>query len=168
VSPETNLYYIHLPMKLRPVAHPIDFLPVQQFLEDEEVCRAAWDLVGSQFRTRSKFLTIWPHVRFVAVHRDDQGVGGLLLVSTPINWQIDYVVVPEERRGEGIATSLVSETVNQALVRQVPYVMLTSRERLRLLYEGQCRFVPVASSAGTPPMGAANGTGLPSRAFAVS
>ena len=168
MSPETNLYYIHLPMELRPVAHPIEFLPVQQFLEDEESCQALWDLVGSQFRTRGKFLTVWPHVRFVAVHRDDQGIGGLLLVSAPINWQIDYVVVPEERRGQGIATSLVNETVNQALVRQVPYVMLTSRERLRPLYEGQCGFVPVACSAGAAPVEAANGTGVPSRAFAIS
>jgi GNAT superfamily N-acetyltransferase len=147
---ETNLYYIKVPTEVCPVGHPVRFLPIHEFLENEEACRALWDLVSSQFSTRSKFLAVWPHVRFVAVHWDDRGIGGMLLVSTPINWQIDYVVVHETRRGQGIATSLVTETVNQAVSRQVPYVMLTSQERLRPLYAGQCGFVPVAASNGTP------------------
>jgi GNAT superfamily N-acetyltransferase len=147
MSAETNLYYIQVPREVRRVAHRVEFLSIDEFLRDEEACRTLWDLVGSQFRTRSKFLAVWPHVRFVGVHRDERGIGGMLLVATPINWQIDYVVVAEDRRGQGIATSLVNETVNQALARQVPYVMLTSRERLRPLYAGQCGFVPVSSSA---------------------
>jgi ribosomal protein S18 acetylase RimI-like enzyme len=147
---ETNLYYIHVPVEVRPVSHAVDFLPLDQFLEDEEACTALWEMLHSQFKTRSKFLAIWPCVRFVAVHRDDAGVAGLLLVSAPLNWQIDYVVVRPDARGQGIATSLVHETLNQALARRVPYVMLTSRERLRPLYEGQCGFTPVAASTGVP------------------
>jgi GNAT superfamily N-acetyltransferase len=145
---ETNLYYIQVPIEVRPVAHPVRFLAIHEFLEDEEACKALWEMVSSQFKTRSKFLTVWQHVRFVALYRDSSGVAGLLLVSTPLNWQIDYVVVREDRRGRGIATSLVNETVNQALAQKVPYVMLTSKEGLRQLYAEQCGFVPVASSEG--------------------
>ena len=50
-----------------------------------------------------------------------------------------------EYRGQGIAESLVNATVNQALTRKVPYVMLTSREGLRPLYETACGFTVVAS-----------------------
>ena len=74
------------------------------------------------------------------VYRQGDTVGGLLLVSAPVNWQIDYVVVCKEMRGRGIATSLVNETLNQALARKVPYVMLTSKASLRPLYEGQGGF----------------------------
>jgi predicted GNAT family N-acyltransferase len=70
----------------------------------------------------------------------------MLLVSAPLNWQIDYVVVRDDARGQGIATSLVNATVNQALARHVPYVMLTSKESLRPLYAEQCGFTPVAGS----------------------
>jgi hypothetical protein len=160
MATEANLYYIHLPREMRPVAHPVDFLPIHDFLEDEEACRALWDLVSTQFRTRRKFLAVWPHVRYIAVHRDERGIGGMLLVSTPINWQIDYVVVSENQRGQGLATSLVNETVNQALIRQVPYVMLTSREGLRPLYAGQCGFVPVASTSDREVAGFTRGLAL--------
>jgi GNAT superfamily N-acetyltransferase len=145
---EANLYYLHVPSQRRAIAHEVAFLPVHEFLADEEACRALWDMVSSQFRTRGKFLAIWQSVRFIAVHRDRVGVAGLLLVSTPLNWQIDYVVVREDKRGQGIATSLVNETTNQALVHQVPYVMLTSRASLRSLYEQQCGFIPVAGADG--------------------
>ena len=36
--------------------------------------------------------------------------------------------------------ALVSETANQALAANAPYVMLTSRPELRPLYEGRCGF----------------------------
>ena len=51
-----------------------------------------------------------------------------------------------EAHGSGIASALVTETANQALLRGAPYVMLTSKERLRPLYEG-CGFVPVLDSS---------------------
>ncbi len=159
---EANLYYIHVPTEPRSVAHAVEFLPITQFLDDEEACRALWDMVSSQFKTRSKFLTIWPCVRYVAVHRAEGGVAGLLLVSAPLNWQIDYVVVRSDQRGRGIATSLVNETANQALARGVPYVMLTSKESLRRLYEEQCGFTPVAGPAGplaVPPLAFASANG---------
>jgi ribosomal protein S18 acetylase RimI-like enzyme len=57
-----------------------------------------------------------------------------------INWQIDYVVVRPEARRRGIAAALVNAAVNRALELKVPYVMLTSREGLRPLYEGECGF----------------------------
>jgi GNAT superfamily N-acetyltransferase len=147
---EATYYYLHVPAGKRPAAQPVEFLPVQQFLEDEDACKTLWELIAGQFHTRSKFLTIWPGVRFVAVHRREGQVAGLLLVSTPLNWQIDYVVVGEEWRHQGIAAALVNETVNQALARRVPYVMLTSRAGLRPLYEGQCGFSVVGEKPLTP------------------
>jgi GNAT superfamily N-acetyltransferase len=141
-----ELYYIHVPSAPRPVAHRIDFLAVTEFLQDEQACKVLWDLITNSFKTRSKFLAIWPSVRFVAVHGRGSDLGGLLLVSTPLNWQIDYVVVRPERRKQGIAASLISETLNQALSRRVPYVMLTSRPELRGLYEGACGFTVAGKS----------------------
>src|SRR5262245_44598175 len=155
---EGELYYLHAPARPRPVAHPVEFLPVAQFLADEEACRALWELLSGQFRTPSKFLAVWPCVRFVAAHRRGGELAGALLVSTPLNWQIDYVVVRPEWRGRGVAAALVNETVNQALARRVPYVMLTSREGLRPLYEGACGFGVVGGRPAGHP-GAAPRTG---------
>jgi ribosomal protein S18 acetylase RimI-like enzyme len=143
---ETELHYLQVPTRLREIKHKVDFLPVTEFLEDEESCKVLWEMVSGNFTTRSKFLTIWPCVRFVAVHGRGRDLGGLLLVSAPLNWQIDYVVVHPQRRHEGIAASLVNETLNQALARKVPYVMLSSRERLRDLYERTCGFAVVGRS----------------------
>ncbi len=85
-------------------------------------------------------MAIWPSVRFVALHGRGSDLSGFLFVSAPLNWQIDYVTVRPTRRHEGIAAALVNETVNQAVARKVPYVMLTSREELRPLYEETCGF----------------------------
>jgi GNAT superfamily N-acetyltransferase len=140
---EPELHYFCKPTTLRPVARVIEFLTTQEFLADEPACKRLWDLVSTQFRTRGKFLAVWGGVRFVAVHRDIDGhADGFLLVNAPINWQIDYVVVSPEARGQGVASALVTETANQALLRGAPYVMLTSKESLRSLYES-CGFVPV-------------------------
>jgi len=147
VAAEPNLYYIHVPTQLRPVPVEIEFMPVAQFLEEEGLCKAMWDLVTRSFKTRSKFLAIWQCVQFVAVHRRGEELAGFLFVSTPLNWQIDYVTVREDLRGQGIAAALVNETLNQALTRKVPYVMLTSREGLRPLYEGTCGFSVVGSDS---------------------
>jgi ribosomal protein S18 acetylase RimI-like enzyme len=150
-SGEGELYYIHVPDRPRAVGQPVEFLTVGELLEDEPACRALWDMLSSCFKTRSKFLAIWPCVRYVAVHRRDGEVVGALLVSAPLNWQIDYVAVRPEWRGRGIAAALVAEAVNQALAREVPYVMLTSREGLRGLYEGVCGFTPVAARPSARP-----------------
>ena len=140
---ERELHYFCKPTALRPVARAIEFATTQEFVADEPACKRLWDLVSTQFRTRGKFLAVWSGVRFVAVHRDANGTAdGFLLVNAPINWQIDYVVVCAESRGQGIASALVTETANQALLRGAPYVMLTSKESLRPLYEA-CGFVPV-------------------------
>jgi len=146
---EGELYYLHAPTRFRPVRHKIDFLPVTQLLENEETCQALWELIDSQFRTRSKFLAIWPSVRFVAVLGRGRDLAGFLLVSAPVNWQIDYVVIRPKRRHEGIAVSLVNETINQALTRKVPYLMLTSREGLRPLYEEACGFSVVGDKGAS-------------------
>lgn len=145
---DADLYYLCQPKKELPVAQPVEFVPVQDFLRDEPACRELWELVASQFRTRSKFLTIWQSVRFVTLLRDTENkrLKGLLMVSAPVNWQIDYVVVHPEARRQGIAAALVKATLNEAHRRGVPYVMLTSKESLRGLYEGECGFRVVGSS----------------------
>jgi GNAT superfamily N-acetyltransferase len=151
VPAEGELYYVQVPVAPRTVNHAVEFLSVTELLEDEPSCRAIWEILSAQFKTRSKFLSIWPSVRYVAVHYRDGEVAGFLLVSAPVNWQVDYVVVRPEYRGEGIALSLVNATVNQALTRKVPYVMLTSREGLRPLYETACGFSVVASKPTAKP-----------------
>lgn len=143
--PEPELHYYCAPEGDLPVEMPVDFMCVQEFLDDEPACKALWDLIAANFRIRSKFLTVWPGVRFVAVHRGPGGsVDGFLLVTAPINWQIDYVVVRPEARGRGIAGDLVRATLNEAHARKVPYVMLTSRDGLRPLYE-RCGFTVVTA-----------------------
>jgi ribosomal protein S18 acetylase RimI-like enzyme len=143
MSAELELYYIHVPAAPRPAPPNVEIIPVQDFLQTEADCRALWELIGSQFRTRSKFLSIWPAVRFVVVHRSGGVMNGFLLVSAAINWQIDYVVVRPEARRRGIAAALVNATLNYALEMKAPYVMLTSRVGLRPLYEGECGFTVV-------------------------
>src|SRR5437762_6462557 len=128
MADEAQIHYFCKPRNLSPPTPPVQFLPVQQFLADESACKELWKLLVSQFKTRSKFLAIWPSVRYLALHRDASGIAdGFLLVSTPVNWQIDYVVVKETSRGQGIAAALVKETVRQAYMMQAPYVMLTSK-----------------------------------------
>lgn len=147
---EPELHYLAHPTGTRPVATPVEFVPVQDFLADEPACRRLWELIGDQFRTRGKFLAVWPGVRFVAVHRDPAGeLDGFLLVNTPVNWQIDYVVVRPDRRGHGIAAALVTEALNQAFRRRVPCVSLSSKPALRPLYEG-CGFTVVSPAPGDP------------------
>src|SRR5262245_39800222 len=115
MSSEPELYYIQVPGERRPASANVEIISVQDFLENEDDCRSLWQLIDSQFRTRSKFLSIWPAVRFVAVHRTGDVVDGLLLISTAINWQIDYVVVRPESRRRGVAAALVNATMNHAL-----------------------------------------------------
>ena len=42
-----------------------------------------------------------------------------------------------------MAAALVNAALNRAWACGVPYVMLTSRERLRPFYEGECGFTVV-------------------------
>jgi len=151
MTTEAELHYFCKPTRVQVVEELIDFVPVQEFLTDEPACKILWELIGTQFRTRGKFLAIWSAVRYVAVHRDDAAeVDGFLLVSTPVNWQIDYVVVRPDRRGLGIASALVKATVNQAVIHRVPYIMLTSKASLRPLYEG-CGFQVIYPSESIHP-----------------
>jgi GNAT superfamily N-acetyltransferase len=144
MSHETELFYVCTPSEPQSPTVPVEFLPVGEFLADEAACRQLWNLVSTQFRTRSKFLAVWAGVQFVAVNRDDAGeVAGFLLVNAPVNWQIDYVVVRPDARGRGIAGALVAATLDQAYRRGVPYVTLTSKPALRPLYEA-CGFTVVA------------------------
>jgi len=142
---ETQLHYFCEPTDLPPSQPAIEFVAVQEFLADEAACKELWGLLVTQFNTRSKFLAIWQGVRYIALHRDGDGVAdGFLLVTTPVNWQIDYVVVHERSRGQGIALALVKETIRQAFRFNAPYVMLTSKASLRPLYEA-CGFTVVNS-----------------------
>jgi GNAT superfamily N-acetyltransferase len=154
---ESELYYFCQPTGVRPAARPIECLSVADFLADEPACKLLWELVTTQFRTRGKFLTIWPGVRYVAVSRAPDGAAdGFLLVTAPVNWQIDYVVVRPDRRGLGIAAALVTETLNHAHRLGAPYVMLTSKASLRPLYEG-CGFTVVEPRPAAAPTLVAGG-----------
>jgi ribosomal protein S18 acetylase RimI-like enzyme len=156
---ENELYYLQVPSEPRRVGHDVDFMTLPEFLDDESACRSLWEIITGHFKTRCKFLAIWPSVRYVAMHRRGNEVLGLLLVSAPVNWQIDYVVVRPEWRGRGIAEALVAATLNEALTRKVPYVMLTSREGLRPLYEMACGFTVVAQKP--PAMESRTPTAVP-------
>jgi len=149
MADEPELYYFQQPTQ-RAASPNVEIITVQQFLQDEAACRALWDLLSIQFHTRSKFLAIWPAVRFVALHRTGDSVDGLLLVSAPVNWQIDYVVVRPEARRRGIAAALVNAAINRAFELQAPYVMLTSRAALRPLYEGECGFRVIEAGMAKP------------------
>ena len=143
--PDAELHYLYKPAA-GPMPAGVDFLPVREFLADEPACKVFWELLDTQFRTRSKFLAIWPCVAFVAVARSADGDPvGFLLVSAPVNWQIDYVVVHPAARGQGVAGRLVSAALGQAYLHRAPYVMLTSKESLRGLYEG-CGFKAVGGA----------------------
>jgi GNAT superfamily N-acetyltransferase len=136
MSHDAEIFYICRPSEPRAPKLPIEFLTVGDFLAEEAACRIFWELVSTQFRTRSKFLAVWPCVRYVAMHRDDSGnADGFLLVNANTNWQIDYVVVKREARGRGVGAALMAETLDQAHHRRVPFVTLTSRPKLRPLYE---------------------------------
>ncbi len=143
MSAQIELQLICRPVQPQKALLPVEFLSVSQFLADEPACKQLWELVATQFRTRSKFLAIWSGVRFVCVHRAADGsADGFLLVNAPVNWQIDYVVVRPDARGQGIAHALVTEAVNQAYHCGVPYVMLSSRPEIRAMYES-CGFVAI-------------------------
>jgi GNAT superfamily N-acetyltransferase len=147
-TPELELHYIHKPAEGTAASPDVEFLSLSEFLADEPACKLLWELIDTQFRTRSKFLAIWPSVRHVALHRDVEGVAdGFLLVSAPVNWQIDYVVVRPDSRGQGIAGQLLATTLHHAARLKPPYVMLTSKESLRPLYESH-GFLPIP--LGTP------------------
>lgn len=142
----STLHYICQPAEGRPHHPDTRVLSVQDFLADEGACSVLWGLVTTQFRTRGKFLSVWPSVRYVALCRDDAGeCVGLLLISAQINWQIDYVVVRPDHRGRGIAMRLVDAAVAHAARLGIPYVMLTSGPHLRPFYE-RCGFRVVAAA----------------------
>jgi len=154
MSHEPEFVYLAYPTEPRPAQLPIEFVPVSELLADEPACRLVWELISTQFRTRSKFLAVWAGVRYVAIHRDDAGdVDGFLLVNAPVNWQIDYVVVRPDARGRGIAGALVAETLDQAYRRGVPLVTLTSKPALRPLYES-CGFQVVGQKPDPVATGA--------------
>ncbi len=146
---EPDLYYFCRPTADLPATVPTEFVPVTDFLADEPACKMLWELLETQFRTRSKFLAVWRTVSYVALHRDAEGtLDGFLLVSAPVNWQIDYVVVRPDARGQGIAGALVRAAVARAYAYNVPYVMLTSKASLRPLYSA-CGFEVVGDTSLT-------------------
>ena len=147
MTPDPDLYYLCRPgPEHAPPAVPVAVVTAADFLADEPACKVLWALIDTQFRTRSKFLAVWRCASFVAVHRAADGAAdGLLLISAPVNWQVDYVVVRPESRGQGIAGALVKAAVAAAFRHRVPYVMLTSKPALRPLYEA-CGFSVVAAA----------------------
>ena len=147
MMPDSELHYFHKPSGAGPLPPGVEFLALPEFLADETSCKTLWELLDTQFRTRSKFLSIWPSVRFVCLHRDGDGVAdGFLLVTAPVNWQIDYVVVRPDSRGQGIAGKIVKAALGQAYLHSAPYVMLTCKKSLRGLYES-CGFEAISPAA---------------------
>ncbi len=147
MMPDPELHYFHKPTAAGPLPAGVEFLAIPEFLADETACKTLWELLDTQFRTRSKFLSIWPSVRFVCLHRDSDGAAdGFLLVSAPVNWQIDYVVVRPDSRGQGIAGKIVKAALSQAYLHSAPYVMLTCKESLRGLYES-CGFSVITAGS---------------------
>jgi len=137
---EPEFHYLCRPAGAPERMPDVEFVALTEFLADEPACKILWQLVATQFNTRSKFLAIWRCASFVALHRNaERSMDGFLLVSAPVNWQIDYVVVHPDSRGKGIASKLVRHTVAEAASRAVPYIMLTSKASLRSMYEG-CGF----------------------------
>ena len=156
MSQDTEYFYLCRPTESRLASLPIEFVSLSEFLADEPACRVLWELISTQFRTRGKFLAVWSGVQFVAVHRDQAGqADGFLLVNSPVNWQIDYVVVHPDARGRGVAGALVTETLDQAHRRGVPFVTLTSKPALRPLYES-CGFQVVSQKSERPMVTACN------------
>ena len=138
---EPELNYLCRPTEPRNAPLPIDFLSVAEFLARRA---GVQDAVGTRLdRSSAPGRSSWPSGpgcgSSPSTATDDGAADGFLLVNAPVNWQIDYVVVRPEARGQGIAAALVTETLNQAFLRGVPYVMLTSKASLRPLYEG-CGF----------------------------
>ena len=81
---DAELHYMAKPTEVAMAPSAVEFRLVREFLSDEPACKLFWELVDTQFRTRSKFLAIWPCVSYVAVHRDADGLlDGFLLVSCP-------------------------------------------------------------------------------------
>jgi GNAT superfamily N-acetyltransferase len=142
----SKLYYMLVPKEPQLVSHVVDFLDITEVLRNESLCDQIWTMIHREYVTRSKFLSIWQSVKFVATYCNLATLDGFLLVSAPVNWQIDYVTVWPSRRGEGIARSLLAETINQAIERNVPYICLTSKIELRKLYEG-VGFKPVGMAS---------------------
>ena len=153
MATEPELYYFCDPGKApaSPAGPRCEVVAVSDFLADEPACRMVWELVDTQFRTRSKFLAVWRCASAVVTHRDADGqLAGFLLVSSPVNWQIDYVVVRPDARGQGVAGALVRAAVAHAKSLGVPYIMLTSKASLRPLYEA-CGFEVVRAAAMVVP-----------------
>ena len=140
MSPDQEVQYIYRPTEPESLPSDVEFVSSAEFLTDEPACKMLWELIDTQFRTRGKFLAIWRCVSFLCVHRDADGtLDGFLLISSPVNWQIDYVVVRPDSRGQGVASKLVPAANGHAHRLNVPYVMLTSKPSLRPLYEA-CGF----------------------------
>lgn len=73
MTAEPQLHYLQKPTAARPLPAGVEFVTVQEFLADEPACTLFWELIDTQFRTRSKFLAVWNAVRFICMHRDADG-----------------------------------------------------------------------------------------------
>lgn len=148
MTSEQDTQLIYRPNEPGRIEPGVEFISATEFLSDEPACKMMWELLDTQFRTRSKFLAVWRCVSHLCVHRDLDGVlDGFLVISAPINWQIDYVVVRPDSRGQGIASALVRTANAHAHRLKVPYVMLTCRPSLHPLYE-ECGYRMIPAPAG--------------------
>lgn len=141
-------YYIKIPEKM-PVYHRVKFMPIEDLVSDSAKnnrrCQEIFDMLTDCFKTRRKFLELWPHVRYVALIEEKDSVVSFAFASTPLNWQVDYVTTRVDKRGQNMAASVVNEITNQALKRKVPYLMLTSIPELKALYCHDCRYTIIGN-----------------------
>lgn len=145
-------FYIHVPKDELLVDRQVIFMTVTDLVSDSEDnvrrCQQIFDLVVQNFKTRRKFLELWPHVRYVAFVEEDGQIISCAFASTPMNWQIDYVVTRPDKRGMNLARAVTNTITNEARKRKVPYVMLTSRPELVHLYAHQCTYTIVGDDQG--------------------
>ena len=106
MSAEPELHYFCKPTDVRPVRLPVEFLPVAGVPRRRAGVQAVWDLVAtSSAPAASSSRSGRACGSSPSTATPTGGVDGFLLVNAPVNWQIDYVVVRPERRGQGIASA---------------------------------------------------------------
>ena len=149
---EPELHYFHKPHEPQSGLKLAEFLPVQDFLADEPACKELWDVAVQPCSTRAA--SSWPSGRACGTSRSiatrTATPTGSCSSPSPVNWQIDYVVVKPDSRGQGIATQLVRTALHHAYLHRTPYVMLTSKESLRPLYAEPAGSSPYRTMRPTP------------------
>jgi len=128
-----NNLYVKRPSK--PINYPSHDVHMSSIsLMDSDQLNSIRCLITDYFYDHSKFLTIWPHVRYIAYINVYNRIQSMALVSDTINWQIDYVSTNINFRHKGYASSIMTYINNVAWDKGVPYLILTSNSNLEYFY----------------------------------